>query len=142
MEKRIYTVNDVIIEQVLLDNKYNTKGYRQWHKCVTYKIPSPENSKISIAQITISDMFGGCGAQQIYDWLTAKNKPEIKLCLEKLIKDLSKGVGFIICQVGMTHYDTLFTKALDELGFEITKEYENKQHMKGYTQRLYTLTIK
>ena len=126
-----YTIKDISrVEIPTYDNKF-----RCWYTVGRYQTSSGIG-------INISDMFGGCGVQQLYGWRNAENSLEIEVCLEKLISDLHHGTSLLICQVGQNYYNTLFTKALDKFGFEITKEYINKQHGSGYTQRLYTLIIK
>lgn len=129
--KNKHTIENVSrVEIPTYDNKF-----RCWYIVGRYQTPSGVG-------INISDMFGGCGVQQLYGWGNEENSLEIEVCLEKLISNLHSGTSLLICQVGQNYYNTLFTKALDKFGFEITKEYINYQHSDNYTQRLYTLTIK
>lgn len=109
-------------------------GFRGWHCHKSYTL---NNSSVSI-----TDSIGGCGMQQIYGWYDGNyNREDIRCCLYRLMQDVHNGVSCIICQVGNVGYNTVLTETLEELGFEITKEYVNRQHRNDDTQRLYTLII-
>ena len=91
--------------------------------------------------ISLSDSVGGCGMQQMYNWLNYKDNDDIGDVLKFLLSNLHYGTSLLICQVGEDHWDSNFVACLENNGFEITKEYANNYHDKENSQRLYTKII-
>ena len=125
-----------IIEEQLVHGDYE-RGYTNWHKHVMYKCEETN------AQIKISDSIAGCAVQHLYGWYGSENKETIIEVLEKCVKTLNKGVGFVTCQVGHDFNKSLLVKGLLKLGF-VDNPYHNYQHNYSGTEigHFYTLTIK
>jgi len=129
-----YTIGDVITRA---PGKYD-RQFASWHKTLIYTLPGTD------AKIQISDMFGGCGMQQIHNWSGSQDIKGIELCLSKLLLELDKETlgwkpGLIMCQIGNSYYNSRLEKALINEGFELQIEYDNLAHMDGDTQRIYFL---
>ena len=115
------------------------KGFGSWHQFAKYHLENDQKMSIKI-----SDSCGGCGMQQLYDWVDIKNKENVSEFLKNVLLEattkslsLSADVGCIICQVGYSYYNTNFVKALEVNAFTIISEFNNHRHGNEKTQRIY-----
>ncbi len=118
---------------------YNPEGYRNTHGFNMYH--GHKSYRLNGYNIDISDNLGGCGVQQLYNWINSVNNENISVILKEIIKTLHDGVGMVMCQLGQDYFHTEMEKALTNEGFIYT-EYNNWQHGSNYKQRMYMLTIK
>lgn len=113
-----------------LNNNYD-KGFKNWHKHLKYSLNG--------FYIRCSDMIGGCGASNLYNWSNYKDKKceDIEEVLLRIEKDLKRnGVGCIFVQVGDNYYKSNFTKSLRNLNYKYN-QYINYRHGNDCTQRMY-----
>lgn len=137
--KRVISNTKISVER---DPKYS-KGFSNWHQHVRYILSNDDQKLVSI---NISDNLGGCGVQQLFKWSnngdSQKDFKHWDELLKYVLNDLDRGVGLVMCQVGLAFYNSNFTKALENNEFIYHDEYINYQHGNGDTGRMYMKYIK
>jgi len=128
---------DIIVRDISNDSrKYTEFGHSYWHNHSEFSLLTDQGT----ASIKISDNVGGCGVQQLYNWVNSANNNNIEFLLKKIINSLKYGVGLVMCQVGQDYFNTLFVKGLTNCGFTYIS-YINYEHGKSYEARMYMLKI-
>lgn len=128
---------NIIVRDISNDSrKYTEFGHSYWHNHSEFSLLTDQGR----ASIKISDNVGGCGVQQLYNWVGSANNENIEFLLKKIINSLKYGVGLVMCQVGQDYFNTLFVKALTNCGFTYSS-YINYEHGKTYEGRMYMLKI-
>ncbi len=132
VEKVIKEDSSKVIKE-LNPKGYHRQGFSHWHQYASYKLNG--------AKLIITDNFGGCSVQQLYEWGNSCDNENNDELIDYVLKDLSHSTGLLLCQVGCRYYGSNFVKALEKYGFTSIVEYKNHQHGGVDTGRLYSLVI-